>query len=377
MHIMSIVGARPQFVKLAPIAREFEKLPQLKHSVIHTGQHYDPQMSAVFFDELELPHPNRDLGVGSASHAVQTGTLMQALESCFIELSPDVVLVYGDTNSTLAACLAASKLHIPTAHIEAGLRSFNRQMPEEINRIVADHTCDRLYAPSPAGVENLNNENLQSRTVFSGDVMRDVVNHNRKLASRKSSVLSDLAVTAGEFNLLTLHRPVNTEPEALLPLLQTLDSLAEEHLPIVFPVHPRTRAVLHGCKAEFSPALRLVEPLVYLDMLKAVEASLIVLTDSGGLQKEAAFLRTQCITLREETEWLETIDIGVNCLVGQDPAKLTKAFSNALASPVNFDNAVMRQLDRSFGDGHAAQAIVRDVVNHFSTSRAAPVACSQ
>ena len=366
MHIMSIVGARPQFVKLAPIAREFEKHPNVRHSVIHTGQHYDPQMSAVFFDELELPKPDRDLGVGSASHAIQTGSLMQELEACFIETSPDVVLVYGDTNSTLAACLAASKLQVPTAHIEAGLRSFNREMPEEINRIVSDHCCDRLYVPSPAGMKNLADENLTSRAVFTGDVMRDVVEHNRKLAASKSQILSKLSLNESEFALLTLHRPVNTTPEALVPLLKTLDLLAQQYMPIVFPVHPRTRAVLRGCNVKFSSALRFIEPLAYLDMLKAVESTHLVLTDSGGLQKEAAFLKTQCITLREETEWVETVDIGVNCIVGQDPDKIANAFQRAISNPVKFDSLVMQQIEKCFGDCDAAGVIVKDIISSFT-----------
>jgi UDP-N-acetylglucosamine 2-epimerase len=365
MHAMSIVGARPQFVKLAPIAREFDKLPEVRHSVVHTGQHYDSNMSEVFFDELNLPRPDCDLGVGSASHATQTGHLMQALEKCFLEQAPDVVLVYGDTNSTLAACLAAAKMHIPVAHIEAGLRSFNRHMPEEINRIVADHTSNRLYVPSPTGMQNLNNENLATRAVFSGDVMRDVVNQNLKLASRNSDIAERLSLTDGQFALLTLHRPVNTTEQALIPLLNAVASLAAADFPIIFPVHPRTRAVLEQCDAEFSPHLRLVEPLAYLDMLQATQMALVVLTDSGGLQKEAAFLQTQCITLREETEWVETLQIGINKLVGQNTELLYSEFRRAVATPVVFDESVMRELDRCFGAGDAAHAITRDVVASF------------
>ncbi len=365
MHVMSIVGARPQFVKLAPIAREFDTLPSVKHSVVHTGQHYDANMSAVFFDELNLPRPDTDLGVGSASHATQTGHLMQALEACFLDQKPDVVLVYGDTNSTLAACLAAAKMHIPVAHIEAGLRSFNRHMPEEINRIVADHTSNRLYVPSPTGMQNIYDENLATRALFSGDVMRDVVNQNLELATRNSDVAKRLSLIDGQFALLTLHRPVNTTEDALLPLLDAVAALAEPDFPILFPVHPRTRAVLQKSDRDFSPHLRLVEPFAYLDMLRATQMAHVVLTDSGGLQKEAAFLQTQCITLREETEWVETLEIGINELVGQDTAQLNRAFNNAVAMPVVFDESVMQELDRCFGAGDAAQAITRDVVASF------------
>ena len=365
MHVMSIVGARPQFVKLAPIAREFDKLPSVRHSVVHTGQHYDTNMSAVFFDELNLPRPDYDLGVGSASHAAQTGQLMQALEECFLVQKPDVVLVYGDTNSTLAACLTASKMHLPVAHIEAGLRSFNRQMPEEINRIVADHTSNRLYVPSPTGMRNLDNENLSARAFLCGDVMRDVVNQNRALAANNSKIVETLALAPGQYALLTLHRPVNTTPESLIPLLGAVASLAERDFPIVFPVHPRTRAVLADSACEFPTHLKLVEPFAYLDMLLATEKAHVVLTDSGGLQKEAAFLQTQCITLREETEWVETLDIGVNCLVGQDTDKLNSAFESARATPVVFDETVMQELDRCFGAGDAAHNIAQDVISSF------------
>lgn len=368
MKAISIVGARPQFVKLAPVSRAFDALRnshQVSHQIVNTGQHYDRQMSSVFFDELNIPRPDIDLGIGSGSHAVQTGTMMQALETCFTEMKPDVVLVYGDTNSTLAACLAAAKIHIPTAHIEAGLRSFNRQMPEEINRVVADHCCDRLYVPTPTGMSNLANENLTDRSFFCGDVMRDVVEHNRHLAAERSQIMSELALEPAKFALLTLHRPVNTTPEALIPLLRTLDDLATDSLPIVFPVHPRARQVLQPHIDTFSSALRFVEPLAYLDMLCAVESAHMVLTDSGGLQKEAAFLNTRCVTLREETEWIETIELGVNCLVGQNEQTIRSAFANALAEPNPFSPETRHQLDLNFGDGHAAERIAQDVLDAF------------
>lgn len=367
MHIMSIVGARPQFVKLATIAREFEEHPSIRHSIVHTGQHYDQQMSDVFFEELGIPHPDWNLQVGSSSHAHQTGDMMKELETCFEKNKPNVVLAYGDTNSTIAACLVASKLHIPIAHIEAGLRSHNRRMPEEINRVTADHCSDRLYAPSPEGMVNLEKENLLSRAVFTGDVMRDVVEHNRKLAARQSSVLTKLDLAPNDYALLTLHRPVNTEPSALIRILTTLDTLAQSHLPIIFPVHPRTRAVLRDCDRSFSEAIKFTEPLAYLDMLVAVESSRVVLTDSGGLQKEAAFLQTQCITLREETEWVETLEIGANCLVGQSAEKIESAYTRAVNNPFQFSNQTMKKMDQYFGDGHAAKNIVQDILRNFKS----------
>ena len=364
---MSIVGARPQFVKLATIAREFKKHPNIKHSIVHTGQHYDQKMSDVFFEELGIPHPDWNLEIGSSSHAHQTGDMMKQLGICFTENMPDVVLAYGDTNSTIAACLVASKLHIPIAHIEAGLRSFNRKMPEEINRITADHCSDRLYAPSPEGMINLENENLQSRAVFTGDVMRDVVEHNRKLAAKQSDVLTTLDLEPNEYALLTLHRPVNTEPSALIRILTTLDALAQQHLPILFPVHPRTRAVLNASDVRFSQSIILTEPLAYLDMLKAVESARVVLTDSGGLQKEAAFLKTQCITLREETEWVETLELGANCLVGQSAEKIESAYIEAINNPFQFSMQTMEKMDQYFGNGHAASNIVQDVLHSFKS----------
>jgi len=369
MKVLSIVGARPQFVKLAPVARAFGMLSGnnagVSHHIVNTGQHYDHQMSSVFFEELNIPRPEQDLGIGSGSHAEQTGKMMIALETCFNRMKPDVVLVYGDTNSTLAACLCAAKIHIPVAHIEAGLRSFNRAMPEEINRVVADHSSDRLYVPTPAGMTNLSNEYLSDRAVFSGDVMRDVVEHNRILARERSQTLSVHALEPYQYTLLTLHRPINTTSDALIPLLRTLDDLASQSFPMVFPVHPRARQIIQPHLNTFSGAIRFIEPLPYLDMIRAVESARMVLTDSGGLQKEAAFLNTRCITLREETEWVETVVLGVNCLVGQRDDDIRAAFDIALTHADPFTPETMRQIDQMFGEGRAAINIAQDVVDHF------------
>ena len=359
--IVSVVGARPQFVKLAPVARALAKIDSISHRVVHTGQHYDERMSAVFFDELALPRPDLDLEVGSGTHAAQTGAMLALLEDSFLEKRPNVVVVYGDTNSTLAATLAATKIHIPVAHIEAGLRSFNRSMPEEVNRLVADHCADRLYAPTPIAMDNLANENLLDRAVLSGDVMRDVVEHNRQLANRKSAALVDFDLNCGQFALLTVHRPSNTEVEVLQPILELLAQRASQECPIVFPAHPRARSLLDKMNFSDSRWFRVVEPLAYLDMLNLLENAALVVTDSGGVQKEAAFLHTPCITMRDETEWTETIEMGVNQLVGSDSEALGRAYDSVRESGDQFDESVIKLIDTNYGTGNAAELIAQDL----------------
>jgi len=365
-EIVSIVGARPQFVKLAPIARCFDKLGTATHRVINTGQHYDDAMSQVFFDELALPKPDLDLEVGSGAHGVQTGKMMERLEAEFERRRPDVVLVYGDTNSTLAAVLVAAKMHIPSAHIEAGLRSFNREMPEEINRITADHCSDRLYPPTPTGMANLEDENLAGRAILTGDIMRDAVSFNLGLAREKSSIKKTLELDGRTYGLMTLHRPVNTTVEELTRILQMFGNLDTSLDTIIFPVHPRTKAIIDGSGLKVPDSLQLVEPLPYLDMLSIVESARLVLTDSGGLQKEAAFLETPCITMRTETEWVETLDLKVNILTGTDEKKLTDAIHTTLENESQFDAGILEQLDQFFGAGNAADVIVKDLNTFFS-----------
>lgn len=362
LQMISVVGARPQFVKLAPVARACVTAGRVDHMIVHTGQHYDDNMSKVFFEELEIPMPDINLSIGSSGHAAQTGRMMEQLEALFQKQKPDVVMVYGDTNSTLAACLAASKIHVPVAHIEAGLRSFNREMPEEINRVATDHCSDRLYAPTPAGMENLRNENLADRSVLSGDVMHDAVKHSIALAEARNSAP---VVAKPEYNLLTLHRASNTASEVLLPLLRSLDKLAQQFLPLVFPVHPRTRGIIESSGIELTDSIQLIEPLPYLDMLQAVKGASLVLTDSGGLQKEAAFLATPCVTLREETEWTETLKWGVNRLAGIDPVKIELALDAVASNNYSFDPAASAALDSAFGDGEAANIIVADALEYF------------
>lgn len=364
LHIVSIVGARPQFVKLAPMSRAFDQHEEyLKHTIIHTGQHYDDNMSTVFFDELNIARPDVNLDIGSGSHAIQTGKMMEKLECWFDQYKPNVVLVYGDTNSTLAACLAATKIHVKVAHVEAGLRSFNRHMPEEINRVATDHCSDRLYAPTPASIENLQSENLAARAIQSGDVMRDAVQHNLQLAESRGK--SAVQANTSEYGVLTLHRPSNTEPEVLRELLVSIDKIAQKGVPLLFPVHPRTRSVIDGLNLTLTSAVELIDPLAYLDLLVNVKEARVVLTDSGGLQKEAAFLGTPCITLREETEWIETIAIGVNQLVGTNPVKLQGAVETVLNRFTGFDAEMHQALNHSFGSGNAAHVIADDLIETF------------
>lgn len=296
MKVISIVGARPQFVKLAPVARAVEKArsrgTDLEHIIVHTGQHYDAVMSDVFFAELDLPEAQFNLGVGSGTHGSQTGAMLSQIEQVLLAVRPHVVVVYGDTNSTLAGTLASAKLHIAVAHVEAGLRSFNRAMPEEINRIVADHVCDLLLAPTPAAMQNLAVEGLGKRAVFAGDIMYDAVLHYRMLADERSTIRSQFGLEAGSYGVVTVHRAENTDDHSRLAnLLAAFNCIAEGGLPLVFPVHPRTRQRIFTQFPDWAthPGVKLVDPLGYLDMLALLDHASLALTDSGGLQKEAFF----------------------------------------------------------------------------------------
>lgn len=346
-------------MKLAPISRAFGALAEsARHRIVHTGQHYDHEMSGLFFEELEIPRPDIDLGIGSGPHGRQTASMLAALEAEFDRSSTDVVIVYGDTNSTLAAALAASKMHIPVCHIEAGLRSFDRSMPEEINRIVADHCSDRLYPPTPVALSNLAVEGLTNRAVPAGDVMLDAVRYNARLAEQKSDIRARYGLEGQEYGVVTVHRPANTTPQALADVLASLEKIAGSELQLLFPIHPRTRAALAGRLPAAVSGLRIVEPLGHLDMLKALSAARLVITDSGGLQKEAAFVGTPCITLRDTTEWTETVEMGANILVGRSPERLEAAVRSALDGP----KPDWRESIRSnYGDGDSALRIVEDI----------------
>ncbi len=356
MKLLTVVGARPQFIKAAA----FSRVARQRHTeiLVHTGQHYDPQLSDVFFEELQLPRPDHHLGVGSGTHARQTAMMLERLEGVMQRESPDVVVVYGDTNSTLAGALAAAKLGLPVAHVEAGLRSFVRDMPEEINRIVADHLSTFLFAPTENAVANLTREGFEHKddgtkqppegTIFqTGDIMYDALHMHAPLAAERSTLLRDLALTPGGFVLATVHRAANTDDPARLA--DVVDSLSMLREPVLLPIHPRTRAALMATDIEVEAPVHVIDPVGYLDMLALEQAARMVITDSGGLQKEAYLLGVPCVTLREETEWIETLVDGWNILADADPERIIAAAKRDRPSgtppPV-------------FGDGCAAEKMV-------------------
>lgn len=332
MKVVTIVGARPQFVKLHPVSRGLRSRG-IEEYVLHTGQHYDYEMSQSFFEELGLPTPDKNLGIGGKKHADQVAEMLVAIDEVLVAEKPDAVLVFGDTDSTLAGALAASMARIPVAHVEAGMRSFNRAMPEERNRLVADAVSDILYAASPTAQRHLERERVQGEIVFAGDTMLDVVLWAKDVAREKSGILTRLALEDGAFAVATVHRAENTDDLGRLD--EILDGLAALDLPVVFPVHPRTRKAAEeaGWGARLSAGrITPIDAQPYLDMIRLVSASKVVLTDSGGLQKEAFYLGVPCVTLRDETEWDETVELGWNTLVGASSVRIQEAF--ALPAPV-------------------------------------------
>ena len=352
MRVLSIVGARPQFVKLAAVAAAFGAEADVEHVIVHTGQHYDAAMSDVFFADLRIPDPDVHLGVGSGSHGVQTGAMLAALDGVIDEHRPDWVLVYGDTNSTLAGAVAAVKLHVPVAHLEAGLRSFNRLMPEEHNRVLTDHAADLLLAPTQVAMDHLAHEGLASRSVLVGDVMTDVCFLVRDAVRQAEPDLPEGVTVDGGYVVATIHRAENTDhPERLRAIVASLQSLA---VPVVLLAHPRlvARAAEFGINVE-AGAVHATAPVPYPQMVAAVLHSRGVVTDSGGLQKEAYLLGVPCTTLRTETEWVETLQDGWNVL---DP-DLSRVATAALRERPTSAQSV------PYGDGHAAErvaAILRD-----------------
>ena len=316
MKIFSIVGARPQFIKLAPLSAGLAGLHE--EVIVHTGQHYDYAMSEKIFADLGIRKPDIHLGVGSGSHASQTGEMMIKLEAAMIENKPDIIIVFGDTNSTMAGALAGAKLNIPIIHIEAGLRSYNKSMPEEINRITTDHVSEYLFAPTQTAVDILKKEGLKKHTFFTGDIMVDTMKNNLEIALRKSNIISELKLENEKFNLLTLHRNYNVDDTKILEhILNQIGKLGEK---IIFPVHPRTRKMLAGIS--ISKNIQLTEPQGYLDFIVLEHFSKRIITDSGGIQKEAYILRKPCITLRTETEWVETVREKWNLLINPSDKKI-------------------------------------------------------
>lgn len=328
--IVTIVGARPQFIKAAAVSREILKhAGKIEEVMVHTGQHYDPNMSQVFFDELEIPAPKYNLEVSGGGHGAMTGRMLEGIEQILLSEKPDWVLIYGDTNSTLAGALAAAKLHIPVAHVEAGLRSFNMRMPEEINRILADRVSKLLLCPTELAVENLAREGVIEGVHNVGDVMYDVALYYRDRAKTQSKVLKTLGLQEKGFALATCHRAENTDdPVRLKGIASALAEIAVE-MPVVLPLHPRTRKLLQQFGLEHHlDALTVVDPLPFLDMVALEQAAEVILTDSGGVQKEAFFYQVPCITMRDETEWVETIESGWNRLVGASKDAIIHAYND-------------------------------------------------
>ena len=309
--IMSVVGARPQFIKLAPLSKLIrEKYLEI---IVHTGQHYDVGMSEQFFKDLEIKPPNFNLNIGSGSHGTQTGNMLIKLEKVYDNEKPDIVIVYGDTNSTLAGALAAVKMHIPIIHVESGLRSLNRIMPEEINRVMADHASDFLFAPTKAAIDNLKKEGLEDKSFLTGDIMVDALKNNLDIALEKSTILRDMRLESKEFILLTLHRPYNVDNPNILKKI--LNLLAKINSQIIFAVHPRTKKILEDNSFSIGKNISVIRPVGYLDFINMEYHSKKIVTDSGGIQKEAYILKKPCITLRPETEWVETVNEGWNILL--------------------------------------------------------------
>jgi len=371
MRIASIVGARPQFVKLAMVSRALAVLrasgKALDQVVIHTGQHYDVSMSEIFFEDFELPPPALNLGVGSGPHGEQTGKMLQALEKAFAQLEPDVVIVFGDTNSTLAGALAAAKMGLPVAHVEAGLRSFNRAMPEEINRVATDHVCNRLFAPTEQALHHLQSERLGARSELVGDVMADAVLFNVVRARESSVVLGQLGLPRHSYALATIHRAESTTRGVLPGLLDALAGAADMVGRIIVPLHPRTAQAIRDIRPGWHPSDRLVliDPVGYLDMLALIDSARLVLTDSGGLQKEAFLLGTPCVTMRSETEWTESVQAGANLVAGTSTVGILAAVERVLSTPEQSNFIKARALE-CYGGGQAGGRIADAVLNYLS-----------
>ena len=342
-NIVTIVGARPQFIKAAPLGMALAKVENFRHRLIHTGQHFDANMSEIFFKELGIQAPEFNLGINGKTHGVLTGRILEALDEILPQLKADMVIIYGDTDSTLAGCLSAVKMHIPVAHVEAGLRSFNRKMPEEINRVLVDHASDILLCPTSEAIKNLKKEGITNKAHLVGDVMYDMCLLASRKAGKISTILEKMDLKKQSYNLATIHRAENTKSKQTLKTAISYLKEAAQGKPVIFPLHPRTRIAAERFGISFA-GLTTIDPVGYFDMIQLLQHAYCLFTDSGGLQKEAFFLQTPCITLRDETEWVETIESGHNRL-WHTPEYLPRR-----------DTA-------PYGDGHAAEQIVEIIKN--------------
>jgi len=362
MKVLTVVGARPQFIKAAAVSRALAEASSDGQSgpvdevIVHTGQHYDHNMSQAFFDELDIPAPRHQLDIHGGGHGRMTGRMLERLEEVLLGECPDWVLIYGDTNSTLAAALAAAKLRLPVAHVEAGLRSFNMDMPEEVNRIVADRLSTLLLCPTETAAANLAREGINAGVHVVGDVMYDVALASADLAGRNSQALERLGLAAGGYVLATVHRAENTDDAVrLCGIVEGLGRLAAE-LPVVLPLHPRTADVVARTGLRLPEGVLACAPLPFLDMVQLERHARVIATDSGGVQKEAYFYGVPCITMRDQTEWVETVELGWNILVGADPTRIHHAFTGIAAM-------ARRARPPVYGDGHAARRVV-DLLRH-------------
>lgn len=355
MKILTVLGARPQFIKAAVVSREIKKYPEIKEIILHTGQHYDINMSDIFFKQMQIPRPDYYLGINNKTQGAMTGQMMEKIEEIALKEKPDIFLVYGDTNTTLAGALVASKLHIKLAHVEAGLRSYNKKMPEEINRILTDRVSDILFCPTKKAVENLEREgfkNFNCKIVKTGDVMLDAVLFYRRFAKKPENIKIE-----EEFAVCTIHRAENTENvERLKNILKALEKISEE-IQVVIPLHPRTKKIIREFKIKINN-LEISEPVGYFEMLWMLENCQLVLTDSGGLQKEAYFFNKPCITLRDETEWGELVENNFNILAGAEEEKIIYCYNIMKNRAVKFSPEL-------YGDGSASKKIVKELDKSF------------
>ena len=354
--IITILGARPQFIKAAAVSRVMAQ-SSLKEVIVHTGQHFDKNMSDVFFEQMEIPRPDYMLNINSLSHGAMTGRMLEEIEKVIQKEEPDCVMIYGDTNSTIAGALAAKKLHVKVAHIEAGLRSFNMDMPEEVNRILTDRISDFLYCPTQTAINNLKNEgydNISCRIENVGDVMYDAALFYSQKAEQLAEVYPSLGLVPDNYVLCTVHRQENTDdPERLRSIFESLNEINKQKK-VVLPIHPRTRKIIekNGLKLDFEP----IDPVGYFDIVQLLKHASVVMTDSGGMQKEAYFFNKHCLTMRDETEWVELVENNVNTLVGADRNSILEAFSNKVS-------AAFPSAGQLYGDGKASEKIIRSLAN--------------
>ncbi|MDO9374449.1 MAG: UDP-N-acetylglucosamine 2-epimerase (non-hydrolyzing) [Ferruginibacter sp.] len=357
MKLLTIVGARPQFVKAAALSREIRQHPGLTEIIVHTGQHFDSNMSEIFFDEMEIPKPNYNLNINGLSHGAMTGQMLEGIEKIITNDKPDTVLVYGDTNSTIAGALAAKKLHVKVAHVEAGLRSFNMQMPEEINRILTDRISDWLFCPTDTSMANLKNEgfdNFSSRKIKTGDVMEDAALYYAQKAAQKSTLLEQMKLRNQPFILATIHRAENTDDKQNLEALISALNEISQHTQVIVPLHPRTKKIIE--QQQLEPKFTIIDPVGYFDMIMLLQTCSLVITDSGGLQKEAFFFGKFCITTRDQTEWVELVQNGYNVIVGTNKQLIIQKTNEFL-------NMKFPETMNLYGNGNACKNICQALLS--------------